>query len=59
MGDINISEVINALKIIREICKATSTCEDCPFMKRGSCYIKHVDPENWELNSTYIWRAFK
>ncbi len=57
--DYSNADVLDALDLIKNICIATYNCEDCPFMKNGSCYIKHVDPEKWEISHHYIWRAFK
>ena len=56
---VNISDIVNALKIIKEECAAHSICSDCPFYSSDRCNIKYVDPEYWELSSSYIWRAFK
>lgn len=56
---VNISDIINGLKIIKEECTKHSICADCPFYSNGRCNIKYVDPEYWELSSSYIWRAFK
>lgn len=54
MDDINISEVINALKIIREVCENHEHCIDCPFYYPDICNIKHTDPEKWEFANTYM-----
>lgn len=58
---INISDIINALTTIRDICKNNERCAVCPLYSdnMGICNIKHIDPENWELSSSYVWRAFK
>lgn len=56
---VNISEIIDALRIIRNECSKHSNCSDCAFYSNDRCNIKYTDPEFWELESTYIWRAFK
>lgn len=56
---VNISEIISALRIIKEECSMHPKCEDCPFYSHDRCNIKYTDPEKWELESKYIWRAFK
>ena len=55
---VNISEIINALKIIKTECSEHPICANCPFYLNDRCNIK-VDPEYWELESKYVWRAFK
>lgn len=54
-----ISEIINALKIIKTECSEHLICDGCPFYSNDRCNIKYVDPEYWELSSSYVWRAFK
>ena len=58
--DINRAEIINALIIIRDICKGYGSCADCPFWDgNGSCNIGTY-PENWDINIDFeLWRAFK
>lgn len=56
---LNISDIINALNVIKLECSKYSKCDDCPFFKGDMCGIKHIDPEKWEITSQYIWRAFK
>lgn len=58
---VNLSNIINALTYIRDLCKDHERCILCPLFSdnMGMCALKHIDPENWELSSTYIWRAFK
>ena len=56
---VNISEIIDALKVIRSECAKHTNCTDCCFYSSDKCNIKYTDPEFWELESKYIWRAFK
>ena len=58
-NEINISDIIAALKLIKIECSKHTVCSDCPFYSCDRCNIKYTDPENWELSSCYIWRAFK
>ena len=56
---VNISEIIDALRIIRTVCSEHSNCDNCPFYTDDVCKIENCDPKEWELESRYIWRAFK
>ena len=56
---VNISEVMSALKVIKDVCAAQHCCADCPFYTSDRCNIKYEDPACWELTSNYTWRAFK
>lgn len=56
---VNISEIIKALKVIKDECSKHSNCSNCAFYSNDRCNIKYCDPEYWELESKYIWRAFK
>lgn len=56
---VNISEIIKALQIIKTECSEHHNCSDCCFYSDDRCNIKYCDPEKWELESKYIWRAFK
>lgn len=56
---VNISEIIEALKVIKRECAKHSSCYDCCFYSQDKCNIKHVDPACWVFESQYIWRAFK
>lgn len=56
---INISDIIQALKVIKEECTQHCGCQDCPFFRNDVCKIKYSDPEKWEIESHYIWRALK
>lgn len=58
-NEVNISGIIEALRIIKTECAQHSNCTDCAFYSHDRCNIKYVDPEYWELESKYIWRAFK
>lgn len=56
---VNISDIIKALHVIKNECSNHSKCSDCCFYSNDRCNIKYVDPEYWEFESKYIWRAFK
>lgn len=57
-NEINISDYIAALKLIKTECSKHTKCPDCPFYSSDRCNIKYTDPEYWELSSFCIWRAF-
>lgn len=56
---VNISEIITALKVIKEECEKHSRCLNCPFFIEDTCGIKKENPEKWNIASNYIWRALK
>ena len=58
-NEVNISELIKALQVIKAECAKHSNCSNCSFYSSDRCNIKYTDPEYWELESKYIWRAFK
>lgn len=58
-NEINISDIIAGLKLIKTECSKHTNCSDCPFYSSDRCNIKYTDPEYWELSSSYIWRAFR
>ena len=58
-NELNISEIIKALQVIKAECSKHPTCSDCSFYSSDRCNIKYTDPEYWELEPEYIWRAFK
>ena len=59
-------EIINALKIIKEVCQEhqeNSGCDECPLInsQNMTCNIVGdyaVDPSDWEINDGQKWRAF-
>ncbi len=56
-------EIINALEVIRDVCKEHN-CSTCPLrhvnMHEGICEIEMETPEYWVLNiEDDAWRAFK
>lgn len=55
-------EIINALKIIKDICSGQIDCIDCPFHRGEGCYCECIisveSPNGWTLNSPKdIWKA--
>lgn len=56
---VNISEILDALMVIKNVCQHYDRCINCPFFSIDMCNIKNTDPENWNLDSNYTWRAFK
>lgn len=54
-------EVINALKVIKEVCENTEMCRFCP-LRNGydSCSLRSEIPSKWKLNEPREpFRAFK
>lgn len=50
-------EIIEALKVISNIC-ANTDCEECCFSdKHDECIINNYQPAKWVINPTQIWRA--
>lgn len=56
---VNISEIISALGVIKHECEIHPSCTDCPLCIKDYCGIKHKDPQDWNIASNYIWRAFR
>lgn len=55
-------EIINALEIIQDICKAQglNACDSCPLSKNGICVIQEQAPEDWNINTKPpVWKAFE
>jgi hypothetical protein len=61
-------EIVNALNIIKNICKHNQECEECPFYAKvpdwdeDSCLIEHGAPAYWDIvepEQEPTWRAFK
>lgn len=55
-------EILNALKVIRDICNSHKECATCPFYKtenrRNVCSIRDETPNNWRISGTNErWRA--
>ena len=50
-------EIINALTVIKEVCKEYSLdCDRCPFFV-GCCRTVGLQPNKWMINEE-PWRAF-
>ena len=58
-------EIINALKIIQDTCKAQKMnfpCKHCPLSKNGGdCVLQEQAPEDWKINTSppVLWKAFE
>lgn len=45
-----LTEITNALKVIKDVCKKHYRCEDCPLRNgKNDCAVTRGDPEDWEL----------
>lgn len=56
--------IIEALKVIKDICKDAKGCDYCPFRTSESnyysCYFEeNPNPYNWEINENISWKAFE
>ena len=56
-------EIINALKVIQDVCKEapdSHPCEHCPLSKNGYCVLQEKSPESWKLRTNPpVWTAFE
>lgn len=57
-------EIIEALKIIKDVCIDNLECSTCPFAHIANGYVKcklDEEPTNWNINDEKdeIWRALK
>ena len=60
MMEIDQEKVLEALKLIRDIC-SNIHCEDCPFGTRKlKCVLLTESPNEWRIadNEKKTWRAF-
>lgn len=46
---IDMNKVFEALKVIREHCKKTEYCEDCPIDDKWKCGLEESAPINWDI----------
>lgn len=50
-------EIIEALKVISNVC-ANSKCSECCFGdKYNDCLINDIQPAMWVINPTQVWKA--
>ncbi len=42
-------ELIKALNLIKETCKAQEQCEKCPLSRSEECLIVNSDPSDWDI----------
>ena len=57
-------EILDALKVIKEVCEENKRCYSCPLhsYKDEWCNLKYWDAEDWDLNEgedDRAWRAFR
>lgn len=60
-------EIINALKVIKEECRASEECKECPFCDDSIDYTticmfdRPIAPAEWGISDIKpeTWRAFK
>lgn len=57
-------EILDALKVIKDVCADTESCSRCPFGKDNtisSCRITRVVPADWDIDDEEqeTWKAFK
>lgn len=57
----NRQELINALKVIKNVCAQYIECSGCPLScaRTNECQLQ-IDPDTWEFNGIYNdWKAIK
>ena len=55
-------EIINALKVIEDVCRECITCDVCPLGKENDvCRLDENIPACWDVayNPPETWRALK
>ena len=53
-------KLIEALKLISEVCKDYSNCYDCPLgNSNGECLISEENPHNWDIVDKQVVRLLK
>lgn len=53
-------KIIEAVKIIKEICAETERCEECPFHGEGyECGTQDSPPKDWMIEPVQLLRVFK
>ena len=57
------NEILNALNVIKDTCRESKDCENCPFRKKENekiCNITSSVPVHWKTKKVdETWRAFK
>ena len=53
-------KIIEALKMIKDICSHQEECEICPFFNEDyqDCNFNIYEPTSWNFKKTEVWRAF-
>lgn len=55
-----VKEIINALKLIQNICQRSVGCDNCPFSKNETCVLQDQAPIDWKITEPIIiWKAFE
>lgn len=49
-------EIIEALKVISNVCANSLDCEECCFGD-GNCLIASIEPAKWIINPVQNWKA--
>ena len=62
-GEISSEELLEALTVIKEVCRQNMDCTTCPLRDRkykDGCFILLTDkvPSSWALKAPEKWRAF-
>ena len=61
---INPEELLEALTVIREVCRQNAECNTCPLRDKDyedGCFILQTDkvPSNWIIKAPDKWRALQ
>lgn len=65
-GEINKTDILKALDVIKTVCAKHKNCSTCPLRMPdtkdnvSACYLYYVEiPSTWNLNFADNWRAFR
>lgn len=50
-------EIINALKVIQDVCKSNNDCRKCCFCDGSHCKVIKNQPCNWIIDNKERWYA--
>lgn len=66
-GEINKTDILKALDVIKTLCDKHKGCSTCPLRTPdtkdnvSACYLYYarIPPSTWDLNFADNWRAFR
>ena len=59
-AEVTHSSILNALRVIRKVCRDAEDCTECPLRLFDGCLLTEVEPKSFKLTDEEIvpWRAF-